>query len=95
MPSLNVSETTKKKVGNGSLEFKEICSRVISLRVISIKMIVEEQLTQAGVEKSNKGNQLRKMRKASAVGENQEIMDCKSPEKMISREEVVSYVECC
>lgn len=45
MPSLNVSETTKKKVGNGSLEFKEICSRVISLRVISIKMIVEEQLT--------------------------------------------------
>lgn len=45
MPTLNVSETTKKKVGNGSLEFKEICSRVISLRVISIKMIVEEQLT--------------------------------------------------
>lgn len=52
--SLNVCETTKKKIVNESLEFREICSRVISLRVISIKMIVEEQLTQAGVGKSKK-----------------------------------------
>lgn len=60
MLSLNVHETTKKKVGNGSLEFKEICSRVISLRVISIKIIVEEQqLTQAGVGKGKKGSHLK------------------------------------
>lgn len=43
----------------------------------------------------SKGSQLRKLREANKVGENQEIVGCKSPEKRVSREEVVSYVECC
>lgn len=86
----NAYKTAKKKIRNGSLEFKDIYTRDRRLRVISIKKIFNstriDELTQAGVGKSKKGSQLRKLRETGQQSRrNQEIVGYKSPRRFQER----------
>lgn len=84
------------------LEFKEFCTRDTNLRVIKHKYIVNSTQwnllahSDRGWE-DQEGEPAKKNEKkeANKGGENQETVGCKSPEKRISREEVVGNVDCC
>lgn len=92
--SLSVCEAAKKRIRNVCLGFKEIFPRDVNLGVVSIKMITLfylNQLALSGSWQEQKGEPVKKT-EASKVGENQEVVVCKSLK--ISEEEVVNYVEC-
>lgn len=67
---LNVCETTKKRVGNMSLELREICTGDINAELVSITVIFNpigiDWFTQAGVGKS-KVSHLSRLRKRGQV----------------------------